>query len=241
VVELLRRCVPPAEDPEARAWLDSRSIPADLPLPFHVMPHDLDDVPGWAAGWLRGGHRALFPLWDHQGYVRSVVARPLGKGKPLAPAGFNRRLLVLANPAAVRVLRGAAPVEPFAFVVEGEPDWLTFSAAFPDLPVLGVGMGAWGPAFAARFPAGMSWWIGTDDNDNGNRYASEVAATLDPTAEVWRARVRRLAEAPGVVLEGKCPDWNDALQAEVFTTDHDSMIDALNDSAVPFAEDPEHV
>jgi len=246
VVELLRRCVPPAEDPEARAWLKSRSIPAGLPLPFHVLPHDLDGIPGWARRLRDRGYRALFPLWDHQGYVRSVVARPLGKGKPLAVAGFDRRLLVLANDAAVRVLRGAAPVEPVAFVVEGEPDWLTFTAAFPTLPVLGVGSGAWKPsgkpgsAFAERFPTGMSWWIGTDDNEAGDRYASDVAATLYRPAEVWRARVRRLAEARGAQLDEKCPDWNDALQAGVFTADHDSMIDALNDSAMPFAEDPEH-
>lgn len=242
VVELLRRCVPPAEDSEARAWLESRGFPAGLTadrLPFRIMPRDLDGVPGWAAGWLRSGHRALFPLWNHRGEARSVVARPLGKGTALAPGGAHRRRLVLANPAAVRVLKGAEPAGPGAFVVEGEPDWLTFAAAFPGLPVLGVGAGAWGPAFSAAFRPGIRWWIGTDDNEAGDRYASEVAATLDRPAEVWRARVRRLAEARGVVLEGKCPDWNDALRAGLFLPDL-SLADALNDASLPFAEDPAH-
>jgi len=184
----------------------------------------------------------VFPLWNHKGEVRSAVARPLvGAGKALAPAGVDRRRLVLANPAAVRVLGGAAPVEPVVFVLEGEPDWLTFAAAFPTLPVLGIGAGAWGPAFARRFPPGLRWWIATDDNAAGDRYAAGVADTLPlcRPADVARARVRRLCEARGVELEGKCPDWNDALQAGIFRLDL-SLVDALNDGAVPYSEDSDH-
>ena len=135
VAELLRRCVSPATDPEARAWLKDRGFPPGLDgdrLPFRVMPHDLADVPGWAAGWLRDGCRALFPLWNHKGEVRSVVARPLGEGQARAPAGVERRRLVLANPAAVRVLRGGAPEAPGGFRGRGRTGLADVRRYVPD-------------------------------------------------------------------------------------------------------------
>jgi len=241
VTALLRRCVPAAESPEARAWLASRGLPERIPsATFYVLPRDLDlaDVHEWAKGWQRSGHRALFPLVDYSGHTRSVKARPLGEGKGLFPAGFAVGKLVLANRAALAVLRGdAGDPPPEAFVVEGEPDWLTFAASFTDLPVVGAGSGAWSGAFAQRFQRGIGWWIGTDDNEAGDRYAREIAATLRSPAAVMRARVRRLCAVRGKDLHGDAPDWNDALQDRIFRTGPESMADALIDASLPFAED----
>ena len=242
VTALLRCCVPAAESPEARAWLKSRGLPERIPnAPFYVLPRDLVDVPEWAQSWQRSGHRALFPLVDYAGHVRSVKARPLGSGKGKAPAGFPVGKLVLANRAALAVLRGdAGDTPPETIVVEGEPDWLTFAASFADLPVIGAASGAWSEAFAQRFPREIGWWIGTDDNEAGDRYAREIAATLRAPAAVMRARVRRLCAVRGAELHGDAPDWNDALQARIFRTGPESMADALIDASVRFAEDSPH-
>jgi len=244
---LLDRCGPVAADPQVAGWLAGRGIdPATVhPDAAFALPADAP-CPGWARGpcpagsgsglWSATGYRLLVPLWDPEGYPRSVMARSVdpratGARKTRPPAGFNKRGLVLASPAAVELLCAPAPT-PWVVVVEGEPDWLSFAAALPGVPVLGVSQGAWHRLFAHRFP-GASWWLATDDNKAGDGYADGIAATLPDGAAVYRCRAPRLypeGEAPG-----KAPDWNEALQARLWAPDPEGARAALTATAERYA------
>jgi len=251
---LLNRCGPVDADPQVAGWLEGRGIdPAAVErgsVPAFALPPDAH-CPGWGRGpvpdgsgwgpWSAVGYRLLVPLWDPAGdfrsvRARSIVERPEDQAKclPPLPVGetrFNVRGLVLANAAAVALLCTPAPT-PWVVVVEGEPDWLSFAAALPDVPVLGVASGAWRAAFALRFP-GASWWLATDDNKAGDGYAAGIAATLPPGAAVYRCRAPRLwpeGEAPG-----KAPDWNEALQARLWAPDPEGARAALTATAERYA------
>jgi hypothetical protein len=257
---LLDRCGPVEADPQVAGWLAGRGIdPAAVELgkvPAVALPTGGAlptgaACPGWARGpmpdgsgwgpWSVAGYRLLLPLWDPNGYPRSVVARsvvprPDDAPRTLPPVPnngtrYNRAGLLLANVAAVELLRAPAPT-PWVVVVEGEPDWLSFAAALPDVPVLGVAAGAWRKAFALRFP-GAAWWLATDDNEAGDRYAHGIAATLPPGSTVYRCRAPLLwpeGEAPD-----KAPDWNDALQARLWTPDPEGTQAALTATAERYA------
>jgi len=250
---LLERCGPVAADPQVAGWLAGRGIdPAAVEpgsVPAFALPTGAD-CPRWARGelpdgsgwgpWSAAGYRLLVSLWCPDGLPRSVrarstVERPKDQAKCLPPVRvgetrFNIGGLVLANVAAVELLRDPAPT-PWVVVVEGEPDWLSFAAALPDVPVLGVANGSWRAAFALRFP-GASWWLATDDNEAGDRYAVEIAATLPPGATVCRCR------APALWPAGDSPakaDWNDALRARLWTPDPEGAVAALHATAERYA------
>lgn len=246
VKALLDQCVEPASDPEVAGWLQGRGIPLDAPGDYQLRALPADAVcPAWARGplpgggwgpWARAGYRALLPLWDPNGWIRSVVARAVRPADPksLPPTGFGRRGLVLANPAAVSVLAGNAAPERVVLVVEGEPDWLTMVAVLPGVPVIGVASGSWRSAFAARFSDSTTWHLATDDNAAGDGYAAEVAAALPGSATVYRTRVRNLAARRGVELPGA--DWNDAARAGLFRLNA-AMTD-LMDASTPYPRTP---
>jgi len=130
---------------------------------------------------------------------------------------------VLANRAAVGALKDDEPT-PWVLVVEGEPDWLTFAAALPTVPVFGVSQGAWRPAFVAALNVDLIV-IGTDCNAAGDQMAEVIRRTCRTTV---RARVDLLLQRRGLPVPEKCPDWNDCLRDGLFTLE--TAWDALGES-----------
>ena len=118
--------------------------------------------------------------------MRSVNARAVRPSprKSVAPSGFNRKGLVMANGLARVVLeRGALPegAEPLRVVVaEGEPDYLSWVAQGTGEAVLGVFGDSWSAEIAARIPDGAELVVRTheDANDAGTRYAQKVLDSL---------------------------------------------------------------
>ncbi len=187
------------EDREASACLVERLIDPDT-----VTLRDLARViredqllPRWARyrgdgeprTWLETGHRLLCPTYDASGELRSVKAWRIRSGetpKRLPPAGHRGTGLVLANPAAVRMLKGEkSPIQ--LVISEGESDYLTWCTRIVE-PVLGVFSGSWSTEFAARVPLGSEVIVRTDMDQAGEKYAQGIIASLK-----GRCLLRRLA------------------------------------------------
>jgi predicted P-loop ATPase len=190
---LLAACVSVATDDDVRAYLESRGLHAkrvaELKLAL-ALPTDAA-APAWARfgrPWAKTGHRLLFAVVDHLGEVQSVRAGRITDAtspKRVPPKGFSTAGLVLANPAAVAMLRGdAAPAK--LVVVEGEPDWLVW-ATRTDLPVIGVLSGSWTSEIAARVPDGAQVVVRTHHDPAGDKYAAEVRISLGDRCSVLRS------------------------------------------------------
>jgi len=142
-------------------------------------------LPWWAYGW-RIKHRMILPTYDHDGQHVSFRARwvfppPVPKGKKsLAPAfgPGSASGCVLANPIALKMLRGEITWPITLSVVEGEPDHLTWATMCPDLAVIGIWTGAWTADIAARVPSGSNIVVRTHHDPPGNKLAAAVMATL---------------------------------------------------------------
>jgi hypothetical protein len=208
----------------------ARALPAGLALPSWA---SYRGEAATSRPWTALGYRAIFPLYDESGQLASVRARLVLAAdhdgpKSLPPVGYSTRGLVLACPLAVFVLQIAAwrasgdhasaehtgdgfpwYADRRVVLSEGEPDFLTWAArgegARP-FAVLGLpGSGAWSDELAERIPTGCTVIVRTDDDDAGDRYAEQIAASLrgrcevretDPDARAARrrARVERDAE-----------------------------------------------
>jgi hypothetical protein len=148
-------------------------------------------APEWATygrqSWLQTGHRMIFRVFDAWGVARGVRACRVVDGespKRLPATGYRAGELVLANRAAWAMLRGDAPPE--ILIAEGETDWLTLATVKPDLPVLGIGSGAWTKDFADAIPADSDVYVYTDPDDAGERYAAKIFETLGEKCRTWR-------------------------------------------------------
>ena len=200
VLAFWQRCAPCSADAGVAGWLRSRGLE-----PAAVAQLDLARAlpagaacPRWAAyrgdadaarPWSELGYRAIVPMFDAAGDLRSVRARYIGDGSPdakaLPPSGWGTRGLVMACPVASLVLAVSGwPwwAERRIVIAEGEPDFLTW-ATRPPLPrtfgVLGLGgAGQWTDEIAARIPDGAEVILRTDADDAGDAYASEIALSL---------------------------------------------------------------
>ncbi len=195
-------------DPPCRTWLDTRKLDrkavTELDL-ARTLPAEADDS-SWARGWLRG-HRLMLPVVGATGEMEALRARwvllkepktPSGKrlGKTMPPANWGEGAMsgvVLANPVAVRMLRGELTEPVTLIVVEGEPDFLTWATKRPDLPVVGIWPGAWTPEIAARVPDGSTVVLRTHHDEPGERYAMKVAATLGSRVTLLRSVAKEVA------------------------------------------------
>jgi hypothetical protein len=150
---------------------------------------------GWmrlrGRGWYDQGLRALFPTWDAMGHHRGWRARRIRPGdgpKAVGPTGCAGAGLVLANRDAVLMLQGKQRPR-VVIITEGEPAFLAWSAAKPGAAVIGIGSGWWTPQHADRVPDGARVVLATDADKAGERYAEQVARTLDDRCTIsrWRA------------------------------------------------------
>lgn len=177
---------------QTELWDLARVIPAGFRLPR------------WArlrgAPWPHTGHRIIFRLWDHTGHAVSLRARSTDTTvapKSLAPAGFTVKGLVLADPLAQQLLGGVCPTwwQPRQVIVaEGEPDWLLWALRQCETDeqgpaVIGIESGAWSTQIAARIPTGASVVIRTHHDEPGERYAQQIAASLQRRCRIFRSSV----------------------------------------------------
>lgn len=185
-------------DPEVAAYLEGRAIQAAAAASRDVLRalRPGQPLPRWARyrgeqdaarTWLESGHRLLVRVWDHAGELRSVRAWRISDDptpKRLPPAGHRASGLVLANGAAVQVLRGAWG--PCRIVIsEGEPDFTVWACRTSE-PVIGVLSGSWTAELAARIPFGSEVVVRTHTDEAGDKYARQVIESLKGRATVLR-------------------------------------------------------
>jgi len=206
---LLRACVPCRADAEVKTWLLRRRLDPDLVDLYGLalaLPREAR-LPRWAryrgsrdeaVPWNVDGYRLIVPMRDAAGQVRSVRARavvPLLESMPkaLPASGFDAAGLVMADHGAALMLgRGAwtPGAERRVVFCEGEPDWFTAATHWNaddtfSLAVLGIaGKGQWTQALADRVPDGATVALWTDQDDAGDAYAIEIAATLRGRCDV---------------------------------------------------------
>jgi Toprim-like len=173
------------KDRDCAAYLEHRGID-----PHAVYVGDLSwalpwgMLPGWASSgglsWARTHHRLIVPLYDAAGVMRSCLARSTERApklKSVAPRGYSRGGLVMANRVALHMLRGKARPD-LVVIREGEIDFLVEATANEHAAVFGVVSGSWSQTFADRLPDAAHVVIATDADDAGDRYAAAIAATL---------------------------------------------------------------
>ena len=152
--------------------------------------------PRWARygnrSWAQTGHRLVVPMFDASGRLRSVRAwRVAGEGGPkrLPPTGYRASELVMACPLGRRILQtGQGPPESAdatlrLAIVEGEPDFLTWTTRLAGstdeaTALWGVVSRSWSAELARRVPDGTHVAVLTHDDDAGERYASDIIASL---------------------------------------------------------------
>lgn len=199
---------PQAWDHDPLTWCRGRGFDPDqlAALDLARLVPDGIALPAWSAlgrrTWPAAGFRLVVRAWTAAGELASLHARWTRPGKPpeetpktLWPAGFQSRGLVLANPAALELLRGerleACPV----VIVEGLTDWLSWGPRA--LPVFGVTAGSWTLDLAAKVPDGGAVIIRTDNDLAGDKYAAGIVNTFAGR----RVELRRKKPAP----EGEAP------------------------------------
>lgn len=217
VADLWERAGCVADDPDTRTWLEDRRIDvvaiADRDL-ARVLPEG--PLPAWAQWgtregaptWRDTGHRLLVPLVDVRARPRSlnaraVVATSYDAPKSLAPAGYSRRGLVMADALARRILaRRPAYLRARLLVVEGEKKFLLHASrssdAAIDAPaVLAVDSGSWrdDSELGDAVPDGACVVIRTDPDKDGARYATDILRSLE---DRWRRALVRVELREGL-------------------------------------------
>jgi DNA primase len=207
----------PAAEELAKTWEATGRTSDDCEVANYLRARALDPVaidrlglartlslgtvtPRWASyrgqSWVQTGHRIVFPAFDSRGVMRSVRAwgvRANGIPKRLSPARRRIAGLVLANSAALTLLRREAPAPNEVVFVEGEPDMATWSLRLyqagrsREVAVFGLFAGGWSREHADSVPVGALVCVRTHHDAAGDRYAREVNETLGR-----RCRVRRL-------------------------------------------------
>jgi len=178
---------------EAQSMLASRGLAPDAGSARAI--GDETELAGWARyrgqSWRETGHLVMLPVYDCLGQMRSLRGWQCRTGydgpKRLPAAGHRSNELVLANDAALAILR--EPGCPKRILVsEGEPSFLSLCQAYPGTAIFGVMNGSWSSAFAERIPVGSMVGIRTDADRAGDRYAEEIARSLRDRAVVRRAK-----------------------------------------------------
>jgi DNA primase len=152
------------------------------------------ELPEWAQfgerSWAHSMHRLIVPLRDAAGVTRSVLARSVEKQplvKSVAPRGYARSGLVMANQCALMMLRNKA--KPNIVVVrEGELDFVHEALLDDTVAVLGIVSGSWTSEIASRIPVGAHVVVATDADAAGDKYADAIMASLQGRGSLERRR-----------------------------------------------------
>jgi hypothetical protein len=227
-------CVPVTADTATAKMLQDRGLEpealADLDM-VRVIPKSVarTDLPTWAGyttktgrwvSWAQRGNRLVTPLYDATGEMRAMRFRldhapsqaeiaAQFPPKSAGPCGVRSRGLVMADPAAVEMLRtGAVPFwwdtsVPFSVVVvEGEPDFWSWSteslrrnelseAALRFPAVLGITSGSFTAEIAARIPDGARVISAVDADAAGEKYHARICRLLEARWAAGKLTVAR--------------------------------------------------
>jgi hypothetical protein len=202
VTAFWRSCRPCSSDPGVVAWLRSRgfdvsiverldlvrALPAGAPCPAWARYRGARDA---AVPWSKDGYRAIVPMFNAAGELRSVRARCIDTSrgndapKALPPSGYGTKGLVMACPLGSMMLAcGGWPwwAKRQVVICEGEPDFITWATHEPiprTFAVLAIGgAGQWNDDIADRIPDNSTVLLRTDRDDAGDAYALEIAASL---------------------------------------------------------------
>lgn len=172
---------------------------AELDLARQLRPSQW--LPSWASfrknDWQTAGYRIILPVYDHEGYMRSLRSWRCGAEvgpKRLPPSGHKASGLVLANAPALNLLSGYVPMNNTLIFVEGESDYLSCATVCKqDATVIGIISGSFGDN------SGMGQWLAnvtkdyidtvvirTDLDDAGKRYANQIIKHVDGRCEIRR-------------------------------------------------------
>ena len=195
VVDLWETAKSIGDDSTAKSYLAGRAISVSAATErglLRVIGFDTSR-PAWAfckgLPWFTTGHRLVTRVWSSDGVPRSVRSWQCdGRDYPkrLPPSGHAAKGLVLANKPAVELLKGKErPAR--VIIAEGEPDWVSVATRCrPDEAVFGIGSGFWTDDHAKRIPNATPVLILTDLDEAGNKYAEEVAKSLNNRCPLWR-------------------------------------------------------
>ncbi len=146
------------------------------------------NLPATVAWWPGANYRLLVPLFDLQGELVNVQARSLDPGaetKTLFPAGSRATGTVMANEAALGILRGEQRDGLPVILGEGLTDFLALGIA-TSLPVLSAPGASLMPKCAGAWAKERSVYVASDVDEAGDN-------CLEPTARaLYRAGAERV-------------------------------------------------
>lgn len=204
------RAVPQA--PEVAAWLGTRGLAYDRlgqwPRLIIQAVGEHPVWPPWAScgdrPWYQTRYKAIIPLFDARGEMRSVKARAVADGdgpKSVPPIGYDVSRLVMASPTLAYVLRtGAwpdrvAPDQRVIYAAEGEPDYLSLVQAIatskrPMAGVLGYFSGSFSFELFKRLPEGQTVIFYRQTDTAGAAYLDRLRETFRPVLLERRIDIR---------------------------------------------------
>ena len=159
-----------------------RVIPVDYNLPKWAIYRDEADSKG-RYDWIMSGHRLIFPLYNHDGKIKSFKARNMGdsKLKNVNPLEYSAVGLCFADDNAWKMLSKNQHCETVVFV-EGEIDFLqAVQLAGDDTAIFGIYSGCWSDEHSKKLNCDRVVFL-TDVDEPGDRYAKQIAES------VWRLK-----------------------------------------------------
>jgi hypothetical protein len=169
-------------------------------------------LPRWArfdgTAWNKApqAFRLILPLYGPTGRLESLHTCALAPRSPTGwrmaghPADTDLRGLVLADALGRRWLQGVSDVADLVawaglLLAPGDPDFLKWATHWKEgslaPAVLGILSGSWTPALAARIPDSCTVTVATHEDKLGERYAAQIAASLEERMRFGAVRLRR--------------------------------------------------
>lgn len=237
--------LPVTGDPEACAWLAGRGIaPARVALAdlARALPGDVEGLPPWAGDVPSGGPHAgrwtsraargwrlLVPMFDTSGTMRSFRFRRFDQPSPSVPKSLGAKATgcVFADSGALELLRQRTTKGATVIVAEGEADFLLVATsgapALDEGAVFGVVAGSITPALGRRILDGSTVILATDDDEQGERYASSFYGEIGHRARLGALSLHRWKPtvaggdvgAAGGLEGGTIHDYSGASSGEV--------------------------
>lgn len=168
-------------DPLLLGFLQKRSISAHAPAGW------LHRSSGFWAEWWPDFARwwpLIIPACSGTGQVLSIhgiAVDPRAPRKTTWPKGGTSAGLLFANRETRRWLAGEDEPANEVVVVEGATDYLTACTRLTGCSVIGVTSGAASAIHLVPRKRNQRWFVATDPDDKGDKYAEQVAEQLFPT------------------------------------------------------------
>lgn len=163
------------EDERLSAWLAHRAISPRAPAGW---------LPRFSAPWWPSSETwpIVLPACTGTGKVESLHGVAVGEAphKTTWPRGAESRELLFAAPSTRAWLRGVGSAPREVLVVEGATDFLSAVVELPDMAVLGITSGAASALALVPKVRGQRWYVATDPDTAGRKYAEKVAEYVFP-------------------------------------------------------------